>query len=360
MMRSMWLAAALLVTLWGGLAIDGAAVAEPLAPRAPIDRAPGIGSAPGVIQANVFGEDDRVRALRHPGSSAGQIVLIVDPTTDKAGTGFLIGRCYAMSALHVFLSDYDMQSRSTPGVLYTYTVYYGLGGLFGNFENLTVGRPVAWGNYFGASPVDASQDWIILQLDDCIGRRYGHFEVTTLGIGEARRIGGFQLAGYPRNEADRYRYVRVDPSCRLHQSANWPMNAAALWYHDCAMRAGASGSPIFYEQDGRTFAVGLAMGEFQSTDGVLPQYRTSHANIAVPAANFAHAVEALTRETPDRVAEAQRLLNAMGRSVGTVDGVPGPMTRLAIYGYSALRDLSPGGLITDELLGSLRDEAQAP
>ena len=357
MRRSMRLAMALLLLLVGVLGHTVTVRAEPPAPNR---ETVSIFQNPGFFRVNVFGSDDRIRALRRPGSAAGQIVLIVDPTTDKAGTGFLIAPCYAMSALHVFLSEYDVQSRSTPGVLYAYTVYYGLGGLFGNFENLTVGRPVAWGNYFGALPVDASQDWVILQLDDCVGRRYGHFEVTDLDIGEARRIGTYQLAGYPRSDVEPYQYVRVDPSCRLYRSANWPMNAAPLWYHDCAMRAGASGSPIFYERNGRTFAVGIAMGEFQSTEGVLPRYQTSHANIAVPAGNFVHAVEALTRETPDRVAEAQRLLNAMGRSVGAVDGVPGPMTRLAVHGYSSLRDLRPGGLITDELLGSLRDEAPFP
>jgi hypothetical protein len=262
-----------------------------------------------------------------------------------------------MSALHVFLSEYDVQARSTPGVLYAYTVYYGLGGLFGNFENLTIGRPVAWGNYFASVPVDASQDWIVLQLDECVGERYGHFEVTPLGLGEAREIETFRLAGYPRTEIEPYQYVQLDPSCRIYRSSTWPMNAAPLWYHDCAMRAGASGSPVFYEENGRTFAVAIAMGEFQSTDGVLPHYDTAHANIAVPAGNFAHVLEALSLETPDRVAEAQRLLNALGRSVGDVDGVPGPMTRLAVDGYRSLRDLRPGGLITDELLGSLRQDA---
>jgi hypothetical protein len=346
-------AAALLLAFLPVLA--GPALADPAAPAPRIaDRTSGF--AP----ANVFVEDDRVRALRRAGTAAGRIVLIVDPTTDKAGTGFLIAPCYAMSALHVFLSEYDMQARSTPGVTYAYTVYYGLGALFGNFEDLTVGRPVVWGNYFAADPVDASQDWIILQLDDCVGDRYGHFEVTPMDLAEARQRPRLQLAGYPRTEIEPYQYVQVDPDCRLYRSATWPMNAAPLWYHDCAMRRGASGSPIFYEDGGRAYAVAIAMGEFQSTEGVLPEYDTRHANIAVPAGNFRTAVEALTLETPDRVAEAQRLLNAIGRTVGEVDGIPGPMTRLAIDGYRERRDLRPGGLITEELLGTLRRDAPAP
>lgn len=345
---------AMVLALLAGFGLPGGAAADPLAP-------PGPGRPlAGLHRVNIFGEDDRSRDLRRPGSAAGRIVLIVDPTTDKAGTGFLIAPCYAMSAMHVVLSDYDLGARAGPGVNFAYTVYYGLGRLFGNFEGLTIGRPVAWGHYFAAEPVDASQDWIILQLEDCVGERYGHFRVTGLGAAEARAIERLQLAGYPRTEVAPYEHVQRDPACAVHGTARLPLNNGSLWLHDCAMRQGASGSPIFYEDGGAAHAVAIAIGEFRATDGVLPAYDQEHANIAVPAGNFIHAVEALGAETPDRVAEAQRLLNRLGRSVGDADGVAGPMTRLAIHGYRALHGLRPGGLISDALLESLRTATPGP
>jgi|GEM_PF-2299625 len=326
--------------------------AAPQAPPAP--RAHDAGAA--VQPANVFGTDDRRLAERRRGSDAGRIVLITDPTTSKAGTGFLIAPCYAMSAMHVVLSDYDLDARADPSVTYEYTVYFGSGRRFGTFENFTIGRPVAWGRYFDAVPIDASQDWIVLQLDGCIGERYGHFVPRVLDLGEIadRRL---QLAGYP--QPNDFRHVQIDPDCRVYDAMTWPMNLRPVWQHDCAIRVGASGSPIYFVEGDNSYAAAIAIGELRSTEDVLPAYESGHANIAVPIANALPAIEAIAAETPERIAEAQRLLGAIGRPVGAADGVAGPMTRRVVNAYRVDRGLLRSGLIGADLLAALREDAAA-
>ena len=92
-----------------------------LAPATPSQSAEDRAVAP-VLTANIFGIDDRERHNRAPRTPYGAIVLIIDPTTDKAGTGFLIAPCYMMSALHVVMSGFDLAARRYPSVRYQYTL----------------------------------------------------------------------------------------------------------------------------------------------------------------------------------------------------------------------------------------------
>ena len=312
-----------------------------------------------IIAVNLFETDDQERHIRLPQTASGSIVLIIDPTTDKAGTGFLIAPCYAMSALHVVLSDFDVSVRRYPSVRYEYTLYYGSGTRFDAFDDLTIARPVAWGGFFDSLTVDidASEDWIILQLDECVGRRYGHFQVRPRSFSDLGAFVSFALAGYPRT--DDYSTVQVDPACRIHAEHGWPLGRGAVWYHDCATREGASGSPIYTTLDDGLEAVAIAVGELQRTEEVLPAYSEAFANIAVPMRNAEWALTALESESPERVAEAQELLQALGRGVGRVDGVPDANTRSAIESYRSLRRMPLTGLITDELIARLQDDLAA-
>lgn len=310
------------------------------------------GEPPALRLANLFETDDRQPQDRTPGTASGSIVLIVDPTTDKAGTGFMIAPCYLMSALHVVLSDFDLRSRRYPTVRYEYTLYYGTGSRFGAFENFTIARPVAWGAYFESIAVDASEDWIILQTDECIGRRYGHFLVSMVGIDEAEAGTSVALAGFPRTDDEPT--VLADPHCRIRAERNWPEAAGPLWYHDCATREGVSGAPIYRSAAGGYEALAIAVGELQPTPAVRPIYSEDRANIAVPLGNAEWALTALRGESRDRVAEAQRLLEALGRGAGRRDGIVDGRTRMAIESYRSLRRLNGAGLVTEELIAALR------
>lgn len=307
--------------------------------------------------ANLFETDDRQRWPRNPGTPAGSIVLIVDPTTGKAGTGFLFAPCYAMSALHVVLSDFDLMAWRDPNVRYEYTIYYGSGNRFGTFENFTVARPVAWGRYFESITVDPSEDWIVLQLDDCIGRRYGHFHSAFLEIGEVLAVPRLALAGYPGAD---HEAVWADPQCRIRAERSWPEARGPLWYHDCATRPGVSGAPIYRLTARGSEAVAIAVGELQPIDTVRPAFSEAYANIAVPIGNAQWALLALSGESPARIAEAQRLLAALGRGVGRVDGMADPQTRTAVASYRRLRGLDATGLVTEALIGRLRREVDSP
>ena len=309
-----------------------------------------------VQPTNVFVEDDRQLMPRDNTSSSGAVVLIVDPTTNKAGTGFLVSPCLVISAIHIVLSDFDVAARSGPSVQFEYTVYYGSGRIAGGFADFSVARPIAWGPYFASDPVDPSQDWIILQLDTCSKNPQPYFEVSELAWGETVRQTDFRLAGHPRSPdgaPTSYEFVRTDPSCTVYDEAQLPMNRGPLWFHDCATRPGASGAPIYIERE-TPEAVAIAIGELRPTPGVLPRFDPRHANIAVPLRNAASVFAALAGESHERVAEAQDMLNALGYSLGTADGVAGRQTRLAVYRYRAAQRLPPGALITDDLLDSLR------
>jgi len=307
--------------------------------------------------ANLFETDDRQRLDRLPGTASGSIVLIVDPTTDKAGTGFMIAPCYMMSALHVVLSDFDLTARRYPSVRYEYTLYYGTGSRLGAFENFTVARPVAWGDYFDSIAVDASEDWIILQTEECIGRRYGHFSPAVVEIGEAGAQTSVALAGYPRSDDDPT--VQADPRCRIRAERRWPEAGGPLWYHDCATRQGVSGAPIYRTTADGYEALAIAVGELQPTMTVRPVYSDDSANIAVPIGNAEWALTALRRESRGQIAEAQRLLAALGRGAGRRDGLVDSRTRMAIESYRSLRGLSGAGLVTEALIVALRADLAA-
>ncbi|NBC32146.1 MAG: hypothetical protein GVY13_05660 [Alphaproteobacteria bacterium] len=306
--------------------------------------------------ANLFESDDRQRWPRTPGTPAGGIVLIVDPTTDKAGTGFLIAPCYAMSALHVVLSDFDLTARRYPNVRYEYTIYYGRGNRFGSFENFTVARPLAWGRYFESITVDASEDWILLQLEECIGRDYGYFRFAVLGIDEARAEPRLALAGYPGTE---HETVQADPLCRIRAERDWPEAGGPLWYHDCATRRGISGGPIFRHTEEGHEAVAIAVGELQPMERLRLSYSEAYANVAVPIGNAGWALTAVHGESRELIAEAQRLLEALGRGAGRIDGIADARTRMAIAGYRTVRRLDGAGLVTEALITRLRREVES-
>lgn len=312
-----------------------------------------------VSPANIFVEDDRQLIRRDSTASSGAVVLIVDPTTNKAGTGFLISPCLVMSAIHIVLSDFDLSTRTAPRAQYEYVVYHGSGAIAGGFADFSIARPIAWGRYFASDPVDASQDWIVLQLDACPAASRPYFQVSELPLSETVGTASFRLAGHPRrtdDSANSYEFVQVDPSCSVHQEVWWPMNQGPLWLHDCATRPGASGAPIYIEQE-TAQAVAIAIGELQATPGVIRQFDQAHANVAVPLRNAAVALAALAAETRDRIAEAQSLLHALGHSHVAADGVADPQTRLAVYQYRVHRGLPASALITDDLLTTLRIEA---
>lgn len=342
--RAIRVASALIATL----------VLAMLGPHSSALPAGGQQGAGSVLMANIFEVDDRERHDRVAGTPYGGIVLIVDPTTDKAGTGFLIAPCYVMSALHVVLSEFDLGARRYPSVRYQYTLYYGVGTRFGAFEDFTVARPVAWGGYFAPLTVDPSEDWIVLQLDDCIGDRYGHFQLGARGYASASAFVELSMAGYPRS--DDLRTVQVDPACRIMAERRWPGARGPLWYHDCATREGASGAPIYASIDGSYETFAIAVGELQPIEPVQSAYSDRHANVAVPVGNAQWALAALEGESQERVAEVQQMLQGLGRSAGRVDGVPDPGTRQAVQAYRALRRLPETGLITDELVASLRHD----
>lgn len=64
-------------------------------------------------------------------------------------------------------------------------------------------------------------------------------------------------------------------------------------------------------------------------------------------------------EDPATVRTIQQLLVDAGYTPGPVDGVHGPKTREAIIAFQSKMELAPDGLISADLLGSLRESAKS-
>ncbi len=64
-------------------------------------------------------------------------------------------------------------------------------------------------------------------------------------------------------------------------------------------------------------------------------------------------------EDPATVRTVQRLLVEAGYTPGPVDGIHGPKTRAAIIAFQHKMELAPDGLISGDLLGSLRESAKS-
>lgn len=64
-------------------------------------------------------------------------------------------------------------------------------------------------------------------------------------------------------------------------------------------------------------------------------------------------------EDPATVRTVQRLLVEAGYTPGPVDGIHGPKTRAAIIAFQHKMELAPDGLISGDLLGSLRESANS-
>lgn len=200
--------------------------------------------APGVIavfgggpsQAAIFGGDDRISFSPRSGSLYAPIGRLIGD--GRTGTGFLVGDCHVLTAEHNY--------SSRPAKLGEAVVFQAVHARFGRAAPASRGTIVASGRdavepRAGDWTEGRSRDWMLVRLDQCLGKRLG---VVDLHAGLSFRFDGadapVRSAGFPsdRRAADA---VVLDPSCRI-RSGNY-----REWLHDCAALPGNSGSPIFQE-----------------------------------------------------------------------------------------------------------------
>ena len=130
------------------------------------------------------------------------------------------------------------------------------------------------------------QDWVLLRLDSdaehqCLGEdpNIGWVRLAPLPA-DAAPDKALSTAGYPSDKAGSSLW-RQD-TCHLFEEQDGEQYSG-LWTTDCPTRPRASGSPIFFVQDGVLMVVALMQGHLGTVNGneILPKWDPDRANLAV-------------------------------------------------------------------------------
>jgi V8-like Glu-specific endopeptidase len=183
-------------------------------------------------RALIFGEDHRVGAPTDPKSLFGPVGIIYGMPEASYATAFLVDDCHALTVRHAFGDHASIIGREATFAANvrddrkrwrkTGAVVVAEGGV-SHRETPSV--------IFG----ERQSDWAILRLDKCLGRKFGHAELSSRAPSDSEIIG---MAGFPvdRPLSDG---IVVDPACRVREVQ------ARILLHDCAMQPGNSGSPLY-------------------------------------------------------------------------------------------------------------------
>ncbi|WP_156480693.1 trypsin-like serine peptidase [Thauera humireducens] len=228
---------------------------------------------------NVFGKDGR--SYKPATGPVLRAVGMLSKGERQVGSAFLVGECHAVTAHHSAFLGGD-EGRGL-------TLHIGPDPLnAGRFTEHIRARPVLAGRYFPGTPVGMRGDWAVLELDDCVGRRYGYLPVADDGEVDRPPAGPLMTVSFPRDK--RRPGVAVEAGCRARE--NGPV--FGLVGVDCAFGAGMSGGPVLERQsDGQWKVIGLIQLRHAPTERVLPAYSHRHRNQMLHAATFVRQVQQL-------------------------------------------------------------------
>jgi V8-like Glu-specific endopeptidase len=188
------------------------------------------------------------------------------------GTGFLVSPCYVLTDYHVVFGN----QFSEPDAGRDYSTTFIVQG------KKSRAVPAKHGEY----DRQERADWALLLLDSdaehrCLGEdpNIGWVRLAPLSSNDAIAR-SLSVAGYPSDRSVSSLW-RQD-TCHLFQQRS-DRELQGLWMTDCATRSRASGSPIFFVQNGVLNVVAIMQGHLGSEDGseVLPKWDPNRANLAV-------------------------------------------------------------------------------
>lgn len=188
-------------------------------------------AAPG--HSSIFGRDDRQYVGIAAGSPYSSVGLVAQGLIMKSfTTGFLVDDCHVLTAQGVL-----GYGQAPFGKRLTF-----LTGLGTPRRQSTKATVVAAGgfrrNRTGEEQYErGGRDWLLLQLDQCIGAILGHVMLKT-GPFSPYEFRDLRSAGYPAHRR-RASGLTVDPSCNVIASKG------TVWLNDCATVKGDAGDPIF-------------------------------------------------------------------------------------------------------------------
>ena len=205
------------------------------------------------------------------------------PEGRSTGTAFLIGECTVMTNFHVVFGPWYLTALRPPSNAgrgtFTLTQV-----TLPNGENpSTAAIPVIWGDYTGPDRQfrKPANDWVVLALEDCLGRRHGYLLPYDAVLNDdIPERGGFTAVGYSAGRQ------MVDSNCSIRLSSDNGMAATML--DDCATLPGDSGAPIIRRGTNRVVAMvsGFHAGSSMSCNsinGVVHEpWNSQCTNAAVP------------------------------------------------------------------------------
>ncbi len=131
-----------------------------------------------------------------------------------------------------------------------------------------------------------------------------------------------------------------------------PSKTEALYWYEIAARNGDASAPGNVTQLRDLLTLEQAQAAQRRATTWTP-------TTPLPAANGDFGPQAWENGTREQVATIQVVLNGLGYSAGTPDGIPGAGTRTAIRSFQADAGLPTDGQISDELVEHLNTQAQA-
>ena len=228
-----------------------------------------------------FDRDDRV-AVTRPDAHFLPIGIVQGGKGIAYTTGFLVGDCHALTVKHAAGRVASVAGRRMIFRL-----------PFAGRDGASAGTVVAAGGLdLVADPnrLDRSEDWLLLRLDHCLGKRFGSLALVDppAQSGSFRTSGALLVsAGFPIDQPWR-RQLTVDPMCRVRGTPQ------QLLVHDCSSLPGNSGSPIFAPawRDGKATLEVLAMHSTAAVTSRVLAYRGEDGSVATRMADVLPAIRA--------------------------------------------------------------------
>jgi V8-like Glu-specific endopeptidase len=188
------------------------------------------------------------------------------------GTAFLVSPCYVLTDFHVVFGSRTTKPEPDQDHSATFILN----------KKMIRAVPAAYGEFYRFR----GRDWALYSLEPdadhrCLGEdpAVGWVRLAPLDRAAAQDK-SLSIAGYPSDRS--FSSLWRQDACRLYERQGNIENDG-MWTTDCATRPGASGSPIFFVQDGVLNVVAIMSGHIGPTNDreILPKWDANRANLAL-------------------------------------------------------------------------------